>query len=77
MPAKVAFDAAGLPSGALLKRLEKEGATPADLHRAAEGGSEYAFLTKAIPGVIDDDGCDSVCGHCRGNLQWLVVLVGR
>lgn len=56
MPAKVAFDAAGNPAPALLKRLEKEGyAADADMtgliERRAEGGAEYAFLHQIVPGM--------------------------
>ena len=51
MPAKVAFDADGKPTPALLKRLEKEGASAAQLQRAMEGNAEYAFLTQTIAGA--------------------------
>jgi len=56
MPAKVAFDAAGNPAPALLKRLQKEGyAADADMtgliERRAEGGAEYAFLHQIVPGM--------------------------
>lgn len=56
MPAKVAFDAAGKPAPALLKRLEKEG-YPADadasglIERRAEGDAEYVFLNQIVPGM--------------------------
>ena len=52
MPAKVAFGADGKPSAALLKRLQKEGAAPEQVERRADGDAEYAFVTKAIPGVM-------------------------
>ncbi|MFN7086708.1 MAG: glycine--tRNA ligase subunit beta [Burkholderiales bacterium] len=51
MPAKVAFGAAGEPSAALLKRLEKEGATVAQLERRTEGEVGYVFLNQTIAGV--------------------------
>jgi glycyl-tRNA synthetase beta chain len=53
MPAKVGFDAAGKPSAALLKRLEKEGvsADSATLERKTEGDAEYVFLHMLKPGV--------------------------
>ncbi|MBE0626537.1 MAG: glycine--tRNA ligase subunit beta [Burkholderiales bacterium] len=56
MPAKVAFDAAGDPAPALLRRLEKEGyGADADLggriERRAEGGAEYVFLHQVVPGM--------------------------
>ena len=51
MPSKVAFGADGKPSAALLKRLEKEGATADQLQRRMEGGAEFAFLTQTIAGV--------------------------
>jgi glycyl-tRNA synthetase beta chain len=51
MPSKVAFGADGRPSAALVKRLEKEGATADQLERRIEGDAEYAFLKQTIPGV--------------------------
>ncbi|MBK5103207.1 MAG: glycine--tRNA ligase subunit beta, partial [Burkholderiales bacterium] len=56
MPAKVAFDSAGEPAPALLKRLEKEGyAADADMtgriERRTEGGAEYVFLHQIVPGM--------------------------
>ena len=56
MPASVAFDPAGNPAPALLKRLEKEG-YPAHvdvtglIERRAEGDVEYAFLHRIVPGI--------------------------
>ena len=54
MPAKVAFDAAGNPAPALLKRLKKEGyAADADMtgliERRTEGGAEYVSCGKSCP----------------------------
>ncbi len=53
MPAKVGFDAAGKPSPALIKRLEKEGVNPgsAKLERNTEGGTEYVYLHQVVPGM--------------------------
>ncbi len=51
MPAKVAFDAAGNPTAALTKRLEKDGASVSQLERKAEGGNEFVYLTQTVPGV--------------------------
>ena len=56
MPARVAFDAAGNPAPALLKRLKKEGyAADADMtgliERRAEGDAEYVFLRQIVPGM--------------------------
>ena len=51
MPSKVAFGADGKPSAALLKRLEKEGASAAQIERRIDGEAEYAFLTQTIPGL--------------------------
>jgi glycyl-tRNA synthetase beta chain len=51
MPSKVAFGADGKPSAALVKRLEKEGATANQIERRTEGDAEYAFLNQTIPGV--------------------------
>jgi glycyl-tRNA synthetase beta chain len=50
MPAKVAFDAQGKPSAALVKRLEKEGASAQQLERKTEGNAEFVFLNQAIAG---------------------------
>ena len=50
MPAKVAFDADGKPSAALLKRLEKEGASAPQLERKTEGNAEFVFLNQSITG---------------------------
>jgi glycyl-tRNA synthetase beta chain len=54
MPSKVAFDAEGKPSAALLKRLEKEslGADAvARLERKMEGDAEQVFVTLNLPGA--------------------------
>jgi len=51
MPSKVAFDAGGHPTAALLKRLEKEGASAEHLEKKVEGDVEYAFLKQAVNGV--------------------------
>ncbi len=51
MPAKVAFDAAGNPTTALAKRLEKDGASVSQLERKAEGGNEFVYLSQTMPGV--------------------------
>jgi glycyl-tRNA synthetase beta chain len=51
MPSKVAFGADGKPGAALIKRLEKEGAAASQIERRSEGGTEYAFLTRTIPGL--------------------------
>ena len=51
MPAKVAFAGDGTPSAALIKRLEKEAASAAQIERRVEGGAEYAYLKQMIPGV--------------------------
>ena len=51
MPSKVAFDAGGDPTAALLKRLEKEGASVECLEKKVEGDVEYAFLNQTINGV--------------------------
>jgi glycyl-tRNA synthetase beta chain len=51
MPSKVAFDAGGHPTAALVKRLEKEGALVEHLERKVEGDVEYAFLKQTIKGV--------------------------
>ncbi len=51
MPVKVAFGEDGKPSAALLKRLEKEGASASQLQRKIEGDSEYVFLEQTLKGV--------------------------
>jgi glycyl-tRNA synthetase beta chain len=51
MPFKVAFGADGKPSAALIKRLEKEGASAHQLERKTEGNAEYVFLNQTIEGL--------------------------
>ena len=51
MPAKVAFDAAGNPTTALTKRLEKDGVTANQLERKTEGSNEFVYLSETVPGV--------------------------
>ena len=51
MPVKVAFDAAGAPSAALQKRLEKEGASIAQIERRLEGNDDTVFLNQAVVGL--------------------------
>jgi glycyl-tRNA synthetase beta chain len=51
MPSKVAFGADGKPSAALLKRIEKEGASVDQLERKLEGDAEYVFLNQKISGL--------------------------
>ncbi len=56
MPAKVAFDAAGAPSASLQKRLEKEGATAADIKMRKEGDADFAWLVQSVAGASLQDG---------------------
>ncbi len=56
MPAKVAFDAAGNPTPALQKRLEKEGATIAQTSSKDESGEPVVFLTQTIKGATLAEG---------------------
>ncbi len=51
MPAKVAFDAEGKPSAALLKKLEKEGGSTGQVARKTEGDVEFAFLNQNVAGL--------------------------
>jgi len=51
MPSKVAYGADGMPTVALTKRLEKEGASTSQLERRFEGNTEYVFLNQILPGV--------------------------
>jgi glycyl-tRNA synthetase beta chain len=50
MPAKVAYDANGNASTALLKRLEKEGCTLDQLTRRLDGEAEYVYSTLTAKG---------------------------
>jgi glycyl-tRNA synthetase beta chain len=56
MPAKVAFDASGAPSASLQKRLEKEGATAADIQVRKEGDADFVWLVQSLPGASLKDG---------------------
>jgi glycyl-tRNA synthetase beta chain len=60
MPAKVAFDAAGMPTTALTKRLEKDGASSNQLSRKTEGGNEFVYLSQTMPGVMLSAGLQGV-----------------
>ena len=51
MPAKVAYDAGGTPTAALLKRIDKEGVTLAALSTRSEGGLDQVWLEQSRPGV--------------------------
>ncbi len=51
MPAKVAYDSNGQPTTALLKRLEKENGSVAELSRQGEGDAQYVYLNQNIAGV--------------------------
>lgn len=53
MPVKVGMDAAGKPTAALLKRLQKDGirADTAHLERRTEGATEYVYLHQIVPGA--------------------------
>ncbi|MBI3916883.1 MAG: glycine--tRNA ligase subunit beta [Betaproteobacteria bacterium] len=51
MPSKVAYGADGKPTGPLMKRLEKEGASTSQLERRNEGSTEYVYLNQTLPGV--------------------------
>ena len=66
MPVKVAFDADGNPSAALLKRLDKEGASTEALTRAMEGNTEYAFLNRTITGAT----LTATRSSCHCSMRW-------
>ena len=51
MPAKVAYDASGAPTPALMKRLEKEGADASSLSARAESGVDSVWLEQTRAGV--------------------------
>jgi glycyl-tRNA synthetase beta chain len=55
MPVKVAFDAAGNPTPALQKRLEKESATLANTLRKMDGADEVVYLDVTIKGALLKD----------------------
>ncbi len=59
MPAKVAFDAAGNPTPALQKRLEKESATIANTVRKVDGAEEVVYLDVTIKGATLKDALQS------------------
>ncbi|MCA3034634.1 MAG: glycine--tRNA ligase subunit beta, partial [Rhodocyclaceae bacterium] len=52
MPVKVAFDAAGNPTPALQKRLEKESALLANTVRKVDGAEEVVYLEVTIKGAL-------------------------
>ncbi len=51
MPARVAYDADGAPTPALMKRLEKEGADASSLSMRAEAGVDTVWLEQTRAGV--------------------------
>jgi glycyl-tRNA synthetase beta chain len=59
MPAKIAYGADGKATAALTKKLEKEGGLLSGLTRQIEGGEEYVFLHRSIPGVALASGLQS------------------
>ena len=59
MPVTVALDARGLPTAALMKKLEALGASMADvpqLRRAMDGKAEAFFLDRLMPGIALAEG---------------------
>ena len=68
MPSKVGFDANGAPTPALLKRLEKEGATAADCERRVEGDAEYVFLQRTLAGSTLADGLQAALAEALEKL---------
>ncbi len=51
MPAKVAYDASGVPTAALTKRIEKEGVALTALSTKSEGGADQVWLEQSRSGV--------------------------
>ncbi len=51
MPAKVAYDASGVPTAALTKRIEKEGVSLTALSTKSEGGADQVWLEQSRSGV--------------------------
>ena len=51
MPAKVAYDASGAPTPALIKRLEKDGGSLGEIERKPDGNAEYVFLNQVVAGA--------------------------
>lgn len=68
MPVKVAFDAAGKPSTALLKKLEKEGGTLEGIERKTEGDAEYVFLNQRIAGMTLEAGLQTALDEAIAKL---------
>jgi len=72
MPAKVAFDADGKPSPALLKRLDKApggaSALAASVKRALEGNEEYAVVEVTVAGASLRQGLQAALDDALSNL---------
>ena len=51
MPAKVAYDASGAPTAAMMKRLEKEGAELSSVSTRSEAGVDHVWLEQKRAGV--------------------------
>lgn len=51
MPTKVAYDAAGAPTAALVKRIEKEGVALAALSVRTDGGVDHVWVEQSRPGA--------------------------
>ena len=68
MPVKVAFDVAGKPSAALLKKLEKEGGTLEGIERKTEGDAEYVFLNQRIAGMTLEAGLQTALNEAIAKL---------
>ena len=51
MPSRIAYGTDGLPTVALTKRLEKEGASLSQIERRPNGKVEFVFLNQLLPGV--------------------------
>jgi glycyl-tRNA synthetase beta chain len=78
MPAKVAFDASGAPSASLQKRLEKEGATAADVQMRKEGAGEnsgeFAWLVQSVAGASLKDGLQAALFEAIAKLPIAKVM---
>ncbi len=68
MPAKVAYDANGAPTSALLKRIEKEGVPLTALSKRAEGGLDQIWLEQSRSGVALAVGLQSVLDDALAKL---------
>jgi glycyl-tRNA synthetase beta chain len=68
MPSKVAYDADGKPTAALMKRLEKEASSISHIERRIDGSVEYVYLNRMLAGVRLAPGLQSALKEAIGRL---------